>query len=394
MSGMFALAAFLNFVKTLPGPSAGPGTGPRRPSRPPKKPLKGPPKRPQDGPRGRPRPFQKRQERRKRQENGPKRQEDESRRQGNREIPPPQRERGSAWREPEKADARFVRYTERRPSTVSVLLPTTVLAGRSSLQADGGGVGRVTVRAASCRGSGHMQRGLPRQDAFLVGASDDGRWVIAAVADGVGNSAHAEVAAQAAVAAAVNIIARRLAGRDGFDPREWHPIFAEVAVDIAAHTRPLEKLREARLRPARTTLAVLIAPAEPAPGCTVHCAGVGDSPVLRLSTGTGEWALVLGPDRASGGPVRDDVTAALPPGLDDLRTVSVTWGPEDVLLLTTDGFANGLGHGSELSQVLAKEWRRPPELLGFARDVDFRRATFTDDRTVVALWPNISDFQA
>ncbi|WP_131732668.1 protein phosphatase 2C domain-containing protein [Actinomadura formosensis] len=289
---------------------------------------------------------------------------------------------------PAGADPDLVRYTGRRPAPVSVLLPRTVLAGRASVQADGGGAGRVTVRAASCRGSGHMREGLPRQDAFLVGASADGRWVIAAVADGVGSTAHAEVAAQAAVAAAVRHTERALE-RGGIGPRAWARIFGRVADEVGERMRPLGGTGGPR-PPGRTTLTILAAPAEQRPGCTVHVAGVGDSPALRLRPTAAEWSLVLGPDRPPGN-VRDDVTAALPPGLDDLRTTTCEWRPDEVLVLATDGFANALGNRSELSMALADEWARPPDLLGFIRDVDFRRATFTDDRTVVALWPGTHD---
>ncbi|MFA1551016.1 protein phosphatase 2C domain-containing protein [Actinomadura chokoriensis] len=282
----------------------------------------------------------------------------------------------------------LVRYTGRRPAPVSVALPETVLEGRSSLQADGGCVGQVTIRAASCRGSAHMRDGKPRQDAFLVSASADGRWIIAAVADGVGSTAHPEVAAQAAVAAAVRLTERAI-GPGGLGPHGWEPIFRQVADEIGDRLAALDGAA-GNPRPGRTTLLVLLAPADPRPGRTAQLAGVGDSPALLLRPAAGEWSLVLGPGRTSGR-VQDDVTAALPPGVDELRTAALEWRPGEVLLLATDGFANALGNRSELSVALAAEWERPPHLLGFIRDVDFRRATFTDDRTVVALWPGTHD---
>ncbi|MFA1538499.1 protein phosphatase 2C domain-containing protein [Actinomadura monticuli] len=302
---------------------------------------------------------------------------------------------------PPAPDPDLVRYTGRRPAAVSVALPETVLEGRSSLQAEGGCVGRVTIRAASCRGSAHMRDGKPRQDAFCVGASADGRWIVAAVADGVGSTAHAEVAAQAAVAAAVRLTEQAVTerapaertlggrGRGGFGPRDWEPVFRRTAAEIDDRLRTVGG-GPGSPRPGRTTLLVLLAPADPRPGRTVHIAAVGDSPALLLRPAAGEWSFALGPGRPSGH-VRDDITPALPPGLDDLRATTFEWEPDEVLMLATDGFATALGNRSELSVSLAEEWGRPPDLLRFVRDVDFRRATFTDDRTVVALWPGTHD---
>jgi hypothetical protein len=63
-------------------------------------------------------------------------------------------------------------------------------------------------------------------------------------------------------------------------------------------------------------------------------------------------------------------------------------GPQDVLVLMTDGVGDALGDGTgPVGDFLAERWRVPPTNLEFAAHVDFQRNTFDDDRTVVALWP-------
>jgi len=58
-----------------------------------------------------------------------------------------------------------------------------------------------------------------------------------------------------------------------------------------------------------------------------------------------------------------------------------------VLLLCTDGVALPLAGGdSELGRALARELATPPDVVDFARLLDFSRSTYDDDRTLVAVW--------
>ena len=94
----------------------------------------------------------------------------------------------------------------------------------------------------SIPGLSHREKDLPCQDAHYIGRLANG-WVVAAVADGVGSSAHAEEAAALAVAAVADMDGSCLSGlapwdgqaaeallRDGFDR-------AEKAIGEAASTK-------------------------------------------------------------------------------------------------------------------------------------------------------------
>ncbi|MEU7834750.1 MULTISPECIES: protein phosphatase 2C domain-containing protein [unclassified Nonomuraea] len=290
-----------------------------------------------------------------------------------------------------RSDAAAPRYAGNKPSPVAVLLPIPPLLGHPSVQAESGGVGGVTVRAASCRGREHMAEGESRQDAFVVGCSADGKWLIAAVADGVGTTFHAECAAQTAVSTVVMEAARLLKGNH-IGPREddWGTIFGAVAYAIEERRAELSAYAGDR-RPCSTTLVALVAPVYPASGDHVYCAGVGDSLAFRLGGRTRGWEALLVPDASASDGISDNVTWALPSNPDRLRTAVVGWERDDVLCLGTDGFTHALGRGSPLREELAAEWRTPPDIMTFIRDVDYRRATFNDDRTVVALWPSFHD---
>jgi hypothetical protein len=40
-----------------------------------------------------------------------------------------------------------------------------------------------------------------------------------------------------------------------------------------------------------------------------------------------------------------------------------------------------------VAETLARELARPPDIVDFARLVDFSRSTYDDDRSLVAVWP-------
>jgi hypothetical protein len=72
--------------------------------------------------------------------------------------------------------------------------------GRADTIIDGGRIGALDVRAASIRGRSHRfqlnsVRSRARQDEYCLSASAEGRWLVAAVADGVSQSDKSHIAA-------------------------------------------------------------------------------------------------------------------------------------------------------------------------------------------------------
>ena len=55
--------------------------------------------------------------------------------------------------------------------------------------------------------------------------------------------------------------------------------------------------------------------------------------------------------------------------------------------MCTDGLGLPLGDGTgEVGRAFARELAVPPDIPDFARLLDFSRATYDDDRTLVAVW--------
>ncbi len=61
--------------------------------------------------------------------------------------------------------------------------------------------------------------------------------------------------------------------------------------------------------------------------------------------------------------------------------------PGSVLMLCTDGLAMPLAGGDgEVGATFARELARPPDVIDFARLLDFSRSTYDDDRSLIAVW--------
>ncbi|MEO3793081.1 protein phosphatase 2C domain-containing protein [Nonomuraea sp. B10E15] len=267
------------------------------------------------------------------------------------------------------------------PQPLPVLLAGGADSRAPGVALDGGMLAQTTIRAVSIRGRRHRYRGEPLQDAYAVRLSADGRWVIAAVADGLGSTPHAEHAAAVAVRAATNLALTPEPG--------WHAAFATIAREVVRATArfagPVSQPAGRGTDPPATTLTIAVVPADGGRGIAA-CAAIGDSPALWLHDGT--WTELFPPD----GRRPDNVTSALPDDLGELRERQIDWQPGDVLVLCSDGFGTAMGGGgSVLAQQLVTSWSSPPALRSFYRDVGFHLSTYDDDRTVLALWAGRHD---
>ncbi len=252
--------------------------------------------------------------------------------------------------------------------------------------ADGGDLAGAIVRGASVRGLTHRIEEGVRQDSFAVTASADRRWVLVAVADGVGSARRSDVGSATAVATALLQIAA--------DPREtdWVAAFSAVERDL------LSIAQDAGAADVHTTLTVVAAEVAPtsasssAPADVPHgpdttrevlVAWIGDSPVWLLRDGA--WHPLTGSTVAPDG-LYDTAVSAMPSGRPP-RLVRLAAETGDLIVAMSDGVGTPLAFAvDEVGDQLARWWERPPTLAQFADQVGFARRGFTDDRTAVAIW--------
>jgi serine/threonine protein phosphatase PrpC len=256
------------------------------------------------------------------------------------------------------------------------------------------GLPPMVLRAASARGRSHRFEAKVRQDAYAFRC--DGRFVVAAVADGLGSGPLSHVAANVVSQHGCHMIAKQLESTppEGLD---WGHILRVLGAKVInAGRRRLQASRpgvdESDASVARylaTTILFVVVEMRPVDRFhAVHILAYGDTSAWILRSGS-RWEPQQ-PIKNDGVAVASSSTDALPYLSDKpLRPIRARLGPDDALLMISDGIGDPLGDGTgSVAAFLAEKWRRPPEPLEFAAHVDFARRSHDDDRTAVAVWPS------
>jgi len=258
-----------------------------------------------------------------------------------RELGPPSRAAGAPWRLDPIAD-----------------VPDMVI--------DAGRVGELEIRAASTRGAAHRARGEVRQDAFGVTSVGD-RYVLAAVADGVGAASHAHRGAQLAVRHAIGYLAWALPGSD-----------LDVVDMVSALRKADEAVRNAGPAPESRSTTLTVAAIElgwAGQGHRYRLVRVGDSPALML---TGGAFLPLFAKRTQ---VDDRLPSPRGPA-DGVRGVLRAG---EALVLATSGLGRPVRE-TTVGTYLAQSWVEPPGPVAYLHQLHFDLRGFDDDRTAVVVW--------
>ncbi|WP_410564523.1 protein phosphatase 2C domain-containing protein [Amycolatopsis sp. cmx-4-61] len=258
----------------------------------------------------------------------------------------------------------------------------------------------LDLRAASVRGLSHRFYGTVRQDAYARMLSEDGRYLVACVADGVSACEYSHVAAEIVTRIGCRNLAEQLAAVVP-DELDWLQVLEKlVAQTVSAAQRiahrngddpPGTDPREAGRYLASTALFAVI-DLEPGENGehTAHVVALGDTSAWLLTAGAEVPWTPLQEVKNSDGEVASNATAAIPvvPAVAP-KPVVVRFGPGSALVLMTDGVGDALGSGTgEVGAFLAQCWATPPASLNFAAQVDFARRSYDDDRTALALWPS------
>jgi serine/threonine protein phosphatase PrpC len=272
------------------------------------------------------------------------------------------------------------------------------LDARSSLYrpdtvVDGGTAQGLTVRAAAVRGRAKRYHGKSREDDFCLQASSARRALVVAVADGMGAAARAGLGAALAVRHAVEAVEEQLS-ECAPDALDWPKIFNRAAAALVvehrrqggaeSYDRPDRDETRAVSRDLGTTLTVAVIEAAGAGQARASIAAIGDSPAYRLAGGA--YELLVG-ERETDEDFSTSTVVALP-YLPQPEVRDIQLGAAEVLLVCTDGFSEPLAAGnSDVGRLFARELTVPPPLALWPYLVDFAKATYDDDRTLVAVWP-------
>ncbi|HEX3787545.1 MAG TPA: protein phosphatase 2C domain-containing protein [Pseudonocardiaceae bacterium] len=253
----------------------------------------------------------------------------------------------------------------------------------------------AALRAASIRGLSHRHYGEVRQDEYAFRVTPDNRYLVVCVADGVSAGKWSHLAALWGSRGGVDDLCRILRDTEPEDI-DWPRFVGEVAAQVEQAGRDhllrhgvlpedVGTTRQVAGQLATTVLYAVVCLSGSAAG-QAHVYGIGDTSVWVLADG--HWH-PRQPIKNDGAEVYSSSVTALPLLPRELPPVIRTRvAPGQVLVLMTDGVGDPLGDGTgSVAEFLADRWCLPPSGLEFAAQVDFRRSTFDDDRTVVALWP-------
>ncbi len=259
---------------------------------------------------------------------------------------------------------------------------------------DGGTAFGLTLRAASVRGRTKRFEGEAREDDFCLLTDSINGVVVVAVADGLGAATRSSLGSALAVRHAVAAVEDQLAAGNALSI-DWSTVFNRAASALVVEHRGQRNGEEGRQRPdydetravskdLGTTLTVVIVRRESSGVTSISAAAIGDSPVFRLANG--EYELLVG-RRVTDEAFSTSAVVALP-YLPVPETVECQLEQDEILLICTDGFSEPLSEGnSDVGRFFARELADPPPIASWAYLVDFEKATYDDDRTLVAIWP-------
>ncbi|MEU5979664.1 protein phosphatase 2C domain-containing protein [Streptomyces sp. NPDC047315] len=252
-----------------------------------------------------------------------------------------------------------------------------------AMTADAATVGDLEVRAASLIGPGHRSdptHAGPRQDAYRLGRDGRSAHLIVAVADGMSDSAHADVAAAVAVSALVNTVRQRLDEGDGPRTLDTGQVFLEAAQQVYAAAEQRGWSDE----DVRTVALAAVLPTRPDAdgGRTLWLARVGDP--SGWYRGSDRWKPLFGAKK--GGFDHGKLRHFLPHTPQQAESRRIEVGRGGVLALTTDGVGDALAQLPVAAGWFHRQWARPVTAHDLLLHIGYEAQQRNDDRTAVLVW--------
>jgi Protein phosphatase 2C len=252
----------------------------------------------------------------------------------------------------------------------------------NGLAADAARLGDLEIRAASMVGAGHRceEPAYPRQDAYALGRTPDGQYLVVAVADGVSQSPRSDLGARVAVSAA----ARELSGmldRGGIEAIDVGRLYKIVAGEMIGTGRN-------RGIPDEDICSILITAVIPAAprddgSRPIWASWIGD--VSLWVQHEGRLIRLTGADKS--GLDRNTLSAVLPFNPDQADQRHVKLLPYDAVAVMTDGLSDSLAAVPGVADFFAAQWAGPPpHPAAFLHSLCYDAPGQDDDRTAVVVW--------
>lgn len=252
----------------------------------------------------------------------------------------------------------------------------------SGLAADAVRLGDLEVRAASMVGASHRceEPAEPRQDAYALGRTPDGQYLVIAVADGVGASRNSDLGARVAVSASVRELGKMLAigGIPAIDPQRVHRVVAGEMIGTGRN-------RQLADSDVCSVLITAVVPTVPQSDGTrpVWASWIGDVSLWIQRDGV----LCRRTGEEKSGLDRNKLTAVLPFNPDQFCQDVFQLAPGDRLAVMSDGLSDSFADVPGVAEFFAGEWSGgPPHPAAFLHSLCYDAPGQGDDRTAVVVW--------
>lgn len=262
------------------------------------------------------------------------------------------------------------------------LLPAGNAVLQTGLAADGVRLGDLEVRAATMVGADHRcgHPAKPRQDAYSLAQTQDGQYLLAAVADGVSNSRHSDLGARVAASKMTRELSAIISGTG-----RWPANVADLATSIARDMAGTAKGRGISEDEVQCVLAAVAIPARANLDGRrkLWVAWIGDVSIwLRQG---GDLHRITGEEKQ--GPDPNALSTTLPFHPHEMRVGSCEAEPGDSVIVMTDGLSDSLDMVAGVREYFVSQWsERPPHPAAFLYSLCYDAPGQTDDRTAVVTW--------
>ncbi len=271
---------------------------------------------------------------------------------------------------------------ESRAVTFGEAVPDTAL--------DGADLTGLTVRGASLRGDRHRYTKEVRQDAMGIWQIGDGVTdaLLVCAADGVSSQWLSHAGAAQACSLLRDHAAPKVSKFFRADGDAWVTDLWEDLADVICRemNRYAAGLRIDPKELSTTLAAALIElkPANPERRRYVIL-NVGDARAFLLREG--EFLPCLPEAHASSDAITSTATSALPTSVGNAMTARGVLGPDDMLMVCSDGMSDPMANGP-VRDTLAGWWggERIPSVPEYGWQAGYRVASYDDDRTAVCVW--------
>jgi len=261
-------------------------------------------------------------------------------------------------------------------------------------------VGKLTLGAVSLRGIMHQDLAKPRQDALAFSVTDDRKYLIAAIADGVSAATLSHIGADFAVSAILKLINTVLKkNKESLNDIDWQSIYEDLHAQFIDRSAKLAKQGLFKVigkaNPAKyaevlgTTAEALIIAIQPdklGKHDFLRVVFAGDGSGYTLDPEKGWCILSSGKDNS--GEIADSSVVPLP-----IECEGAPWlfaghiSENQAVMIATDGIGDlGIGSENDTSVFLQKMLSRPASSIELLKAFSVLIRYKDDDRTAVIVW--------